>query len=453
MLKTLTLTNFKAWRSLDMDFGKVTGLFGTNSSGKSSILQFLLMLKQTKDATDRKLVLDMGGPNDLVNLGSFRDTVHHHLDGETISWDIAWSLTEPLRIQNLDGRRSNFIFQGEGLRMACEVKMRNGSPWATNLRYIFDDTTFSLTSDPNNATDFDLACDHDSFSFLRNRGRVWPLPGPVKTHQFPDQTRNFHQNADFLSDFELEYENLMDRIFYLGPLREYPKREYTWAGASPSDVGRRGERVVDAILAASANGERRHRGYRKRYQPFQEFIADQLKEMGLIESFRVDEIAEGSNIYRAIVKTDGTGAEASLTDVGVGVSQVLPALVLLFYVPKGSIVIMEQPEIHVHPSVQSQLADVILTATRTRDIQVIVESHSEHLLRRFQRRVAEGSVPAEDVRFYFTSMSKGASQLSNLDINEWGEIGNWPYNFFGDDLGEIAATRIASLERKIGGVA
>jgi len=78
MIETLALHNFKSWRDLDMELGKVTGLFGANSSGKSSLLQFLLMLKQTKNATDLGLVVDLGGSNSLVNLGTFRDVVHRH---------------------------------------------------------------------------------------------------------------------------------------------------------------------------------------------------------------------------------------------------------------------------------------------------------------------------------------------------------------------------------------
>ena len=451
MLENLTLTNFKAWRSLDMDFGKVTGLFGTNSSGKSSILQFLLMLKQTDEATDRNLVLDMGDFGDYVNLGSFRDVVHRHRADEAMSWELTWSLPKPLMVANPMGCMNDIIFQGDKIRTKCEVGMRNGSVQANRLEYVFDETVFSLTPDPKKPTEFNLGCNHDAFSFVRNPGRPWPLPSPVKTHLFPDQAENFYQNADFLSDFEWEYETLMDRIFYLGPLREYPMREYRWAGASPSDVGIQGENAIGAILAASANGEEGHRGYRQHYQPFQKFIADQLRDLGLIESFQVDEIAKGSNIYRAVVKTDRMSAEASLTDVGIGVSQVLPVVVLLFYVPEGSVVILEQPELHLHPSVQSELADVILRAVETRNIQVIVESHSEHLLRRFQRRVAEEKVSARDVRLYFTSMPDGAAQLSDLELNEWGEIQNWPENFFGDELGEIAATQIAGLKRKISG--
>ena len=140
-----------------------------------------------------------------------------------------------------------------------------------------------------------------------------------------------------------------------------------------------------------------------------------------------------------------------LTDVGFGASQVLPALVLLYYVPEGSIVLLEHPEIHLHPSAQSGLADVILAAAGDRKVQVIVESHSEHLLRRLQLRVAEGLAAPEDVKLYFTSMTEGAATLSDLELNEWGEIRNWPDNFFGDELGEISAIRIAGLERKLNG--
>ena len=450
MIETLTLRNFKAWRELDIRFGKVTALFGTNSSGKSSLLQFLLMLKQTKNATDRTLVLDLGGPDKLVNLGSFGDVVHRHEDDEAISWKLAWELASPRKIPDPMGPRNDILFEDSRLRTECEVGTRLSSLWVYNLSYAFDDTVFSLRPSLEKPTEFDLNSNNGEFRFIRNRGRAWALPGPIKTHRFPDQARTFYQNTEFLGDFEFEYETLMDRIFYLGPLREYPKREYMWSGSRPDDVGHRGERTIDAILAATAHGEERNLGKYYHYKPFQEFIAHWLKELGLIESFSVREIAPGSNLYRAMVKKNRASSEVLLTDVGFGVSQVLPALVLLFYVPKGSIVLMEQPEIHLHPSVQSGLADAIINAARTRDVQVIVESHSEHLMRRFQRRVAEdaeGEMP--EVKLYFTSMVGRTAQLSDLKLNGFGEIENWPDNFFGDELGEIAKTRLATLQRKM----
>ncbi|WWG65407.1 DUF3696 domain-containing protein [Pseudomonas poae] len=110
---------------------------------------------------------------------------------------------------------------------------------------------------------------------------------------------------------------------------------------------------------------------------------------------------------------------------------------------------MEQPEIHLHPSVQSGLADLILTVSKTRDVQVIIESHSEHLLRRLQRRIAEESARTEDIKLFFCDQAKGESVLSELELTEFGDIKNWPDSFFGDEMAEISATRKAALKRKI----
>ena len=150
-----------------------------------------------------------------------------------------------------------------------------------------------------------------------------------------------------------------------------------------------------------------------------------------------------------MVKTFPSSASTPLTDVGFGVSQVLPVLVLLYYVPEGSTVLMEQPEIHLHPAVQSGLADVMLNVATVRNVQIVVESHSEYLMRRLQRRVAEESASAEDVKLYFVSSKPGEAQVSDLLLNEWGEIENWPDKFFGDEMGEIAAISKASLKRRI----
>ena len=171
--------------------------------------------------------------------------------------------------------------------------------------------------------------------------------------------------------------------------------------------------------------------------------------MGLIHEFILEEIAEGTNLYRAMAKTTPSSVPVALTDVGFGVSQVLPALVLLYYVPKGSTVLMEQPEIHLHPSVQSGLADVMLNVAETRDVQIIVESHSEHLMRRLQRRVAEEEASSEDVKLYFVSSEGGVARASDLELNEFGKIENWPERFFGDEMGEIAAITKASLKRRM----
>ena len=449
MLNHLQFSNFKAWREADLKFGKVTGFFGTNSAGKSSLLQFLLLLKQTRNATDRGLVLDFGGPTEMVNLGTFEDVVHGHDEEKRIRWLLDWTLTEELEIPDPmhDGWS---LYEGNRLKTECEVGVRQRRLMPYLLAYRFADTRFSLQPRTGSSTHFELTTDGE-VQFVRNRGRPRQegLPHPVKTHLFPSEARISFQNTDFLAEFELEYEKLMDSIYYLGPLREHPQREYHWAGSSPIDVGQRGERTVDAILAATRDEKRRSLGYRKRSKSFQEMIAYWLSELGLIHDFSIDEIADGTNLYRALVKIGPASVPVALTDVGFGVSQILPVLVLLYYVPDGATVVMEQPEIHLHPAVQSGLADVMLNVSATRDVQIIVESHSEHLLRRLQRRVAEETTPSEDVKLYFVSTSRGRAQAVDLVLNEWGEIENWPDEFFGDEMGEIAAITEASLARKL----
>ena len=86
---------------------------------------------------------------------------------------------------------------------------------------------------------------------------------------------------------------------------------------------------------------------------------------------------------------------------------------------------------------------------KNRKLQIIFESHSEHLLRRIQRRIAEGELSAEDASMYFCHIEKGESHADALQLTEDGFIKNWPENFFGDDMGEIAAMTEAAMERKL----
>ena len=471
MITRLRLTNFKAWRELQVRFATVTGVFGANSAGKSSLIQFLLLLKQTRDATDRRIVLDFGVPESLANLGSFPEVVHGHDKAAEISWELAWSLPKSLRItgQSADGRPAQFA--GRGMETHCTVGLSDPSQPSTlftrSLTYHFGDYSFALESasgeDKTPGYDLKVQSPHDDFVLKRIQGRPFArVPPPAKNHAFPQQVKWSYQNAEFLSDLELAYEDLMDRIFYLGPLRVFPQRQYYWTGASPADVGLRGERAMDAILAATAQGEKRQLKYRARRQPFQEVITHWLRELKLIDRFSMSEIGAGSNLYQARVTTNSSGTSTTLNDVGIGVSQVLPVLVLLYYVPEDSIVLLEQPEIHLHPAVQSRLADLFLCVAKQRNLQIVVESHSQHMLQRLQRRVAEGKVEvpgkgptspfdvySEDVRLYFSSVSRGVGRLEDLQLNRWGEIENWPDGFFGDEMEEIAAMNSATLRRKL----
>ena len=147
--------------------------------------------------------------------------------------------------------------------------------------------------------------------------------------------------------------------------------------------------------------------------------------------------------YEFLVKQYKGGPEVPLTDVGFGVSQVLPVLTLCYYVPEGSILIFEQPEAHLHPKAQSELADVLIDVVKNRNIQIILESHSEHLLLRLMRRIAEGEecekgISVDKTAFHFCEIDNGNSKAEQLEVDEYGNISNWPKDFFGDEMGDVA---------------
>jgi hypothetical protein len=296
---------------------------------------------------------------------------------------------------------------------------------------------------------FDLDSNH--YKLVRHTGRAWPLPEPVRFYGFPDEATAYYQNTAFVSDLVLQLERMFRSIFYVGPLREYPKRLYLWSGEIPDHVGVKGDRAIEAILAA---GDRAFNSKAKeKTKPLVRLVAERLRSMGLIQDFEVKALGEHRKEYEVTVRTSAKLPEVKLTDVGFGVSQVLPVIVECFYVPRRSIVIFEQPEIHLHPRVQADLADLFVDAIRAREdatareCQFIIESHSEHFLRRLQRRIAEEELSADDAALYFVHTQGEGARIEELEVDQYGNIRNWPEGFFGDEMSDLVARTEAQARR------
>jgi len=433
-----------------MRLAPITGLFGSNSSGKTSILQWLLMLKQTAESADRRQVLNLGDERSLVELGTFQDILFGHDTDTRLSWSVSWSPSQNLTVADPAKKGGAPLFRGTDIGHRCEVYQEEGGPVRVGrLAYEFGRHQFQYAQAEEG---YDLSYHGRSvFHFKRFPGRPWPLPDPVKCYGFPDQVNTYFQNAGFLGVFQLAFEQLLGEVHYLGPLREYPKRQYIWSGGQPTDMGRRGEKVIDALLSSRLRPEKISRGKGRPKLTLEEYVAQWLRDLGLIHDFNVKPVAKNSNLYQVLVRKTKDSAPVLVTDVGFGVSQVLPVLTLCYYVPPHSTIILEQPEIHLHPSVQAGLADVFIDAVKTRNIQVLVESHSEHLLRRLQRGIAEEKMKAEDTALYFCDTADGRSELVPLNMDPVGNISNWPKDFFGDEFGEIAAMAEAAAKRRLGG--
>ena len=164
----------------------------------------------------------------------------------------------------------------------------------------------------------------------------------------------------------------------------------------------------------------------------------------------IDEIVEShpDALQDLILVDKRSGTAVSHRDVGIGVSQVLPVLVSA-YASSGKLLVIEQPEIHLHPALQAELGDVFLeSALGDGGNTLVIESHSEHLLLRIMRRIREtstGNLPEgipevrpEDVMVLFVEPDGEQSLIREMPLNEHGELVKaWPGGFFEEGLREI----------------
>lgn len=458
MFTSLRIKNFKAWKDTgDVRLAPLTVIFGSNSAGKSSLGHLLLALKQTAASSDRKRALHTGDETSLIDLGSFVESLHGHDAKAQLEFTLDWTVPTAVRVENpLDPKE---LATGDRIRLTSTLEASpQGQPRVRRLHYELHNGAGGVPTVGATLTqsaEGKVQLQTSGYTLRRALGRKWPLDPPEKFYRISDRSLACYMNADFLAEFALEVERSLAGLSYLGPLREHPHRTYRWAGNTPEDVGARGEYAVAAILAADEAKRTLNRGYKKKTQPFSAFIASWLVDLGVIESFRLQPTAKGRKDFEVKVKTLGGLAEVALPDVGFGVSQVLPALVQAFYCPEGSTVWMEQPEIHLHPQVQAELADVFIAAVhayeggRPRQVQLIIETHSEHFLNRLQRRIAEEAIKPEEVAIYFARPTSKGAELEEVAVNLYGDITNWPENFFGDEMGDIVARTEAAARRRM----
>jgi predicted ATPase len=249
-------------------------------------------------------------------------------------------------------------------------------------------------------------------------------------------------------------------VKYLGPLRDEPKPLYPLAAhADPTDVGLRGE-MTAAVLNL-------HRERKIRYIPSSAFgktpfeptavarsleaaVTDWLKYLGVAET--AHSLDKGKLGHELKVSLTEGGHEQDLTHVGVGVSQVLPILVMSLLADADTTLIFEQPELHLHPKVQTRLADFFLSIVLTGK-QCLIESHSEYLINRLRYRAAaesDGNRVTNNLKLYFVEKTDGVSTFREVKVNDYGAILDWPEGFFDQSQFESEAIlRAAAAKKKL----
>lgn len=514
MLTELGLRNFKAFgdEMQRAPLAPITLIYGPNSGGKSSIIQALLMLKQSfekRHIMPHRHSLRLVG--NLVNLGNYASLVHMHNTDRDIEIHVAHGKsTEAIdleRLSELEIQRKAFLigmpndwfikfatnadsepwirgdFNMTFTSTACAVeKVHYGIESSLGIGYkvglehssdgMFDwiDDDASQSSRASYAAFIrDVASCYDEyrsslyeFADSLENGAVSPYV--ASTEGLPDIISVSetglpnNPNVGIISGYHIDEPNMLYQYLsglqYIGPLRAAPKRYYDSAGHYPhEDIGIRGENVPFTLL----NNARLQGSVNRWLEEFEvpyaidavsisnnevnEVIGDELVSMFLTHKCR------GSDERRRLCEAHHPKAKVTLADVGFGVNQMLP-LILQGVDSRNSVICVEQPEIHLHPRLQAHIADLLIDTIQGppepfapgTGNQWIVETHSEMLVRRLQRRIREGKISNDDVSvIYVDPQDDGSSTIERLELDEDGRfIDEWPHGFFDEGYREIA---------------
>lgn len=435
MFTKLVLQNFKAWRgSHALELKPLTLVLGVNSAGKSSLLQPLLLLKQTVESPDRLQALNFGGqPGDLLDLGTLSGVVSDHVMSEPEpKTKLAFRLTfGPVTIGKEAEPRTIPSVEYEVDYGAAD----DGIPYVQRLSYFTDAGFYAAARLPDGK--YQLSAPNNP-----------PAPDGRRTGRTYEPERSVGFSADAVAalgtdgpdaqDLALALTRELQQIAYLGPYRSMPSRSYAWTGRSPGQIGSSGEHAIPALIASLAG---RHADEAERGRLVTQ-VSTWLARLGVADKL---ELERQGTLYQVLVTVQGQ--RENLLDVGFGVSQVLPVLTLAHFAPAGSTIVMSEPELHLHPLAQSGLADLLVEVARERKVQFLVETHSEHLFRRIQTLIAEERTTPAECSMLFALRKDGESVLEPLRVNDYGRVANWPDKFFGDTAGEVEQQTRKTFER------
>ncbi len=493
MLSELTLSHFKSYGDQQTaNLSPITLIFGQNSSGKSSLIQSLLLLKQshTNIAASEAGGLVFNG--DHIDLGSFASCVHLQsadhpmtfklsltdrerrsaskkrrrdpLMGEFEDADISIELTySPIKKVKKPTARTKIQLEKYSLQISPRNEkqspltltlLRAENKDTSRLRIPKEAAQYYLTEESaqkyakhsvqeesrrlerrakaaraSQAENEEPISESDLFELLKTLPFVSErglLPSPVysyaRIHRRPRALRMGMSIFDMLN---YQLGRTFFNMSYLGPLRSAPKRYYFHSETSARTVGSAGDEMP-AVIQENNLGK---------------LISEWLARLEVPYSLRLKQFGPKDVELLSIQLTDiRSSVTVSPTDVGFGISQLLP-IIVEGEVAKDRVICIEQPEIHLHPKLQAELGDFFIETARAdkQGNQWIIETHSETLMLRVLKRIRQGKLSPDQVSvLYVESMGTGTAKIHQLPIDEHGQfLRDWPDGFFEEGVDEF----------------
>ncbi|MBI5442585.1 MAG: AAA family ATPase [Deltaproteobacteria bacterium] len=389
----------------------LTVLAGANSSGKSSMLQPLLLLKQTLEAPFDPGALLLDGPN--VRLTSAEQLICKMGGPCTDGFHVNFSLNDKSALKMTFAR-----LPGVGMAIDSMVYSEGHRETRIHPNMTSEEIQAAMPKHLQSLRDQLLAREKKEMDWVVVRDRCFlyfdlKLSGGRKTAYL----------LGGVSPAPLVGSHLQ-RMIHLPGLRGNPARTYSATAVSETFPG-----TFESYVASVVNHWQATKDDRLKQ------LGKDLETLGLtwkVDARPVDDTRVELRVGRLPhSKRGGAHDLVSIADVGFGVSQTLPVLVALRVAEPGQIVYLEQPEIHLHPRAQRKLAYVLADAAK-RGVVVIVETHSSLLLRGIQTLVAtRGGLPPSLVKLHWfeRDAETGATVVTSADLDEQGAFGTWPEDF------------------------
>jgi predicted ATPase len=231
--------------------------------------------------------------------------------------------------------------------------------------------------------------------------------------------------------------NEFARVAHVAPLRQPVPRFGILGKSLTSDLGPGGENLLRVLRASddlSSSGERLAAEVSR-------WVADDFE---MLESLELVDVDDAGTILALLGDERNGFSRINLANMGEGLSQLLPIITRVLTTPENGSLLIEQPELHLHPAAQADLADLFISGAENGRKQCIVETHSEHLLLRLRRRIAEGVVDPAIVGVLYVERDGSESTVRSLDLDGAGQFEDWPKGFFDERYREALAIAEAS---------
>lgn len=405
----LRIENFKSLQHVSMRAGLITVLIGPNGSGKSSVVQPLAVLKQSLGSRG----VNLSGP--LVNLGTFNDVTFQGNPNLFIKFRLEGSrrLPRPLTLgitQEVD-YAYEVLFSITGLwtnwadlqspTMRIEARWQRGQSPTQLVANYGDQAKLNYIADETIGRPFRMGISY---------------PGNLPA----EEAQRFQGDADLLGSV---IENTLRDIYFVPASRGVDKRTFPLIDAPATDFVSSQGTTKQASDLAGTLAYKRH-----------------LEEKISTWSQRITAIGiRSSMVPGREVSIDATNRELTVNIVneGFGSNQLVLLLTQLAAAPEGSLICMEEPEIHLHPRAQANLADLIAEVADEQGKQILLTTHSEHILFSLLTKVAQGVFAPEDLRVYSVERPDDATTFKELPVDERGRIEGGLAGFFEADMEEF----------------